>query len=187
MEKANYNYEYVFFKYIYEKLELKKLEEKLLNKGIKIYDSGHANERISKYFSLLNKGNSKYFDAKTNETFLEYFNKELSEILNSDNYDEIIKFVESTYKTYFFSNIKDNYVYYGPANFEYMAPSDSIAIGLNYVKYDNEGSEEDSLDSEVFVVDMLNYIQTDLSKEKNMKLAAISYNEVTLNQPFARL
>ena len=72
---------------------------------------------------------------------------------------------------------------------EFMAPSNAIALGINYLKYD---LDDDNYDKELerqegIVVDMLNYIQRELSKKYNMNLAAIAYNEVTLSQPFRRI
>lgn len=185
----NFKYEYVFFKYLYEKLNLKKLEEQLTNNGIKPYDENNISKRISKYFSLVSTGTSDNFSKENIERFNYYFSKDISELLTEPLYSAVIDFILKTYQNYFYSDATERYKYYGPTSFEYMAPTDSIVLGLNYIKYDlpEEQYNQELARQDRAIVDVLNYIQTDLSKVSSIKLSAIAYNEVVLNQPFLKI
>lgn len=184
-----YKYEYIFFKYIYEKLDLMKLDEKLAFENIKMYDVDNVDKRISKYFALMNKGTAINFSENDQKKYNYYFSKELDELLQEPLYSEVKEFVLNTYENYFFSAVKSEYMYYGPSSFEYMAPTDSIVLGINYVKFDIDSLDYDKeLErQDGIIVDMLNYIQTDLASSNKIKLSAIAYNEISLNQPFKSL
>ena len=171
-------YEYMFFKYIYEKLNLKELDEKLSNEKVRLYDSKNVDKRISPYFGLLNRGT---FDAFTEEEMNkvnELFSHEYEELLVEPLYTELKSFFEKTYKKYFFDNNRSDYIYYGPTEMQYLAPSDAIALSINYTKFDNE--DEMFRKNEV-LANMGNYIQEELSEKSNMKLAVIIYDEFSLN------
>ena len=181
-------YEYVFFKYLYRKLELNKLDEYLVSENIKMIDCDNADNRISKYFALENRGNIDLFSDDDKKVFNQIFSDELNNILDN-KYDEAVSFIERTYQDYFHLNDTLEYKYYGPINDQFLAPSNCIVIGLNYRKFDideNNYDKEFERQQEV-IVRTLNYIQNKLSKEKNIKLASLEYNEVTLSQPFVRL
>lgn len=185
----NFKYEYVFFKYLYEKLNLKELEEQLTNNGIKAYDEDNISKRIAKYFSLVSTGTNVNFSNEDLDRFNTYFSKSINELTKEPLYSEVVSFILKTYQNYFYSNAKERYKYYGPSSFEYMAPTDSIVLGINYIKFDlpEEQYDQELLRQEKVIVDILNYIQTNLSKKSGIKLSAISYNEVVLNQPFLKL
>ena len=184
----NYKYEYIFFKELYNKLNLSELDDKLTNEGIKPIDEENVDKRISKYFSFMNEGTNINFSKEDTEKFNSYFSKELSELEQEPLYSEVKDFVLRTYENYFFSEALDDYIYYGPNTYDFMAPSDAITLGINYsisgikansdMEYEKELQRQDGI-----IVDMMNYIQTDLAKEKGIKLAAISYNELVSNQP----
>ena len=83
------------------------------------------------------------------------------------------------------------YVYYGPMSDDFLAPSNCIVIGLNYDKY-NLDVEDEKYDDEInrqdiVVTKIINYIQFELSKQYNIRLATLAYNEVTLSQPFVKI
>ena len=183
----NYKYEYIFFKEIYDRLNLKELDDRLTNEGIKPFDKEHVDQRISKYFAFMNEGTASHFSKEDSEKFHEYFSRELSELEREPLYSEVRDFVLRTYENYFFSDKKDDYIYYGPVSFDYMAPSDAITLGINYVKFDIKAASDMEYERELqrrdgVVVDMMNYIQTELARKMGMKLAALAYDEVTFNQ-----
>ena len=184
----NTNYEFIFFQYLYEVLELKVLDEKLLNEKIKMIDQEGSNNRISKYFSLVSRGDVSYFSEDNKKTYTEIFDKELNDIL-SNNKERAIDFIKATYKDYFHLNDKIEYNYYGPINEDFLAPSNCIVIGLNYVKYqiDNDNFDEELFRQDGIICDTLNYLQGPLAEEKGFNIAALAYNEITLSQPFVRL
>ncbi len=180
-----FNYEYIFFKYIYEKLELFKLDDWLTKEGIKMLDP-NGEKRISKYFSLVSTGDSSEFDESTKEEYKTIFDKDLEILKDGEMCDLAINFILKTYENYFHLNGKVEYNYYGPHEMAYVAPSNSIVIGLNYNKFDIESS---NYDDEVFrqngiVVDVLNYIQNNLLIENKTRVSAVAYDEVVLSQEF---
>ncbi len=184
----NDNYEYVFFKYLYKKLELNKLDEYLISEKIKMIDQDNVENRISKYFALENKGNIDLFTDEDKKIFNQVFNDKLNNILE-DKYDEAISFIERTYQDYFHLNDNLEYKYFGPINDSFLAPSNCIVIGLNYIKFDIDDNnyEEEIERQEQVIFFVLNYIQNKLSKEKNINLASLAYNEVSLSQPFVKI
>ena len=172
-------YEYMFFKYIYEKLNLKELDEKLSSEKVRLYDPKNVDKRVSLYFGLLNRGS---FDALTEEEknkAQELFSHEYEELLTEPLYSELKAFFDRTYKKYFFDSIESDYTYYGPAEINYLAPSDAIAFSINYTMFDNE---DEIFRRNKVLADTANYIQKELAKKSNMKLAAIIYNEYALNR-----
>lgn len=182
----NEKYEYLFYMYIYRKLNLEDVENKLEKENIKKCD----NKNISKYFTLLNSGDIDAFTDDELRMFNYYFNLKIDEILSdSDKYKEVINFIESTYQKYFFSNLEEKYIYYGTSTFEYMAPSDAITLGFYYKQFDFGIEDIDSycLEIDEKICDIINYIQNDLAKKHNLKIAVIKYNEVALSQPYIRI
>jgi len=183
-----YNYNYIFFKYLYKKLDLEKLDKELENSGIKMIDQDNCNKRISKYFSLQNHGDTILFSDERKTIFKKLFDDDLDNVLENKK-EEAINFVASTYQDYFHLNDKIEFKYYGPINDKFLAPSNCIVIGLNYIKYqlEEDNYEEKFERQEEVIFKMLNYIQNTLSKEKGINLASIAYDEVALFQPFVRL
>ena len=182
------NYEYLFFKYLYEQLELNKFDDELQRQGIKMVDEKNSDKRISKYFSLVSRGDINDFSQEMKEKFKRIFDNSLDNILNS-NYDEAIKYIMDTYKDFYHLNGEVEYKYYGPTNDNFLAPSNCIVIGLNYYKFnlDKKRNEEDFDKQETIIVKTLNYIQGPLAEQKGFKIATLAYNEITLSQPFVRL
>ena len=185
----NYNYEYLFFKYLYNELELNKLDQELENNNIKMVDQENVDKRISKYFSLLNRGNEANFSDLELETYKRIFSLKLDKLMEPLVYEEAISFIKSTYQKYYHLTDEVKYIYYGPENDEFLAPSNCIALGLNYIKYDigDENFDAKLAAQEDIIFKVRVYIQRELAKEKNIKLASLAFNEVSLNQPFISL
>lgn len=172
-------YEYMFFKYIYEKLNLKDLDDRLSNEKVRLYDPKNVDERISPYFGLLNRGSFESFTKEEMDKSNELFSHEYEELLTEPLKSELSSFFEKTYKKYYFDNVKDKYVYYGPAEIKFLAPSDAIALSINYTRFDNE---DEMFRREEVITEIANYIQEDLADKSNMKLAAVIYDEFSLNR-----
>ena len=183
------NYKYVFFKYLYNKLGLNKLDEMLLNENIKMIDEENVNKRISKYFSLLNEGDIEEFNEIEKHFYQKYFSQDMEVIEQENISDEVIEFIKKTYQKFFHLNDDFTYKYYGPKDDIFMAPSDCIVIGLNYSKFDLDTNDYDMelQRQERIVVKILNYIQNEVARKNNLKLAALSFNEITLSQPFMKI
>ena len=97
----NYKYEYIFFKDLYSRLNLKKLDSVLTNEGIKPVDEENMDQRISKYFAFLNEGTSRNFSEEELEKFHEYFSRELYELEQEPLYSEVRDYVLRTYEKFF--------------------------------------------------------------------------------------
>ncbi len=182
------NYEYLFFKYLCEQLELNKFDDELQRQGIRMVDENNSDKRISKYFSLVSRGDINDFSQEMKEEFKRLFDNSLENVLNN-NYNEAIQFIVDTYKVFYHLNGEVEYKYYGPANDNFLAPSNCIVLGLNYFKFnlDKEYNEESFDKQETIIVKTLNFIQGPLAKQKGFKIATIAYNEISLSQPFVNL
>lgn len=168
-------YKYMFLKYLCKKLNLNEIEKEISKNRIIPYQNRLQNESL-KYFTLLNEGNF--------ETFTDDEKKKFYKLINdNDSEQESENFIEKTYKKFFFSDITQQYSYYGKISNEYMAPSDAIVLGICYEKYGKEKSSKDIEISEMFLCDLINKIQFSLAPSKNMKIAIIKYDELAINRP----
>lgn len=183
----NEKYEYLFLTYMYNLLGLKNYEKKLEDSGIKQMEYTE-NGDLFKYFSLLNKGDSSFLsDDEKNELELLSMNELSSYFDNAELKAKCEDFLKRTYKKYFFSNLpSDGYIYYGPISYDFMAPRDAIALGINYVKFVDavEGEEyENTLSKQEHVVyGVINEIQEDIAPSFGLKVAVIEQNELALSR-----
>ena len=103
-----------------------------------------------------------------------------NELLNKKNYNQVTEFLEETYRLVLFADTKAKYLYYGPVNDKYLAPTDSVVLGFNYIEYYN--NEEDYFEQIHFqkeseINDLLNRIQDEIGPKCGIKVAVIKYNE----------
>lgn len=183
----NYRYDFICFAYFREKLNLQKYEALLEKGGIVPYNKENVDNRISKYFSFLNEGNTKAFNDEERKQFDKLFSNDLTSLLDNP---EVIDFIETTYQKYYFSNIKEKYKFYIPSNYEFMAPSDAITLGINYQKYDttNENFDEEKIfERDAIINDIINEIQEKVSEEKGIKVAVLRFDELALNNDIMSL
>lgn len=180
----NYNYEYVFFEYIYKKLKLERFDNQLRSEGIQPYNSSDESfkMRISPYFSLINTGDIEDFSPEEKKEFLRLF-KDISDLSMRD---AMYQFVEKTYKKYFFEKAVDKFIFLVPGNFEFAVPTDAIVLGITYNKFDIN-CPDDRYDAELerqdrAICDIINYIQEELAMESGMKLCVKRINEYYLNK-----
>lgn len=184
----NEKYEYMFLMYMYDLLGLKDYEIKLEKSGIKQMEYTENGE-LFKYFSLLNKGDVSFLSLEErNELELLSLNELKSLFDNNELRVKCEDFLRRTYKKYFFSNLpSEDYIYYGPISYDFMAPSDAIALGINYIKFNNEfdsDTYENSLfDQECVVYGVINDIQEKKGPSVGVKVAVIEQNELVLNSP----
>lgn len=173
----NDKYKYMFMKYLYNKIGLKEVENRLLSSGIKTLDFGSYD--ISKYFTLVNRVNYMALTGNLKEKYDYYFSLSIEELCSSSMQDELNKFFDETYKILLFPNVDDKYVYYGPINYNYMVPRDSIVLGFYHNEFDLDGDnfDEEHFMNEQLICDNLNFIQYELGPKINMKIAVIKYNE----------
>lgn len=184
----NEKYQYMFLMHMYNQLELKAYEKRLEEAGIeKIRYS--ENGDLFKYFSLLSSGNTELFTDEESAEFELLSCNELKAIFDNDVLkSKCEKFLNRTYKKYFFANSTGkDYVYYGPLSSNYMAPDDAIALGINYRKFieekEDENYEETLFRQEDAVYDVINDIQESCAQSLNLKVAVIEQTELTLSKP----
>ncbi|MBQ9071726.1 MAG: hypothetical protein IJY25_01025 [Bacilli bacterium] len=174
-------YKYMFLKYIYNKLNLEKIENEITKRDIKPIDDevDGLYKNISKYFSLVNKVDESRLSTELKNQYNNYFSLPLEMLIEEKMQNEVFNFLESTYKIMLFPNIKENHCFYGPLNYKYVAPRDSIVLGFNYEEFDIPEENFDELYSkqEEFISGMINYIQFGLAEEEQKTIAVIKYNE----------
>ena len=142
-------YKYEFLKFLYEKLKLNAIEKKLESAKISCINDGVSGlySEISKYFSLVNKVDTSRLTSEMQDKYKYYFSLSHQEIINNGLQEEMNKFLEDSYKLILFPNIKEKFVFYGPINYNYVAPRDSIVLGFNYCEFNIPEENFDELHS----------------------------------------
>ncbi len=178
-------YDYLFVKYLYDKLSLDESEKKVEEKGIIPY---YADLEENKFFCILNKGNLERL-SEDEKKKLEFFGLiNYTDIMQNANLKEdLYSFLENTYKKFYFDDTEEiTYNYYGPIDFEYMAPSDAIVLGFDYRKAvpEEEGILYDELleKNDETICDELNHIQNS-AEALGLKVAVIRRDEFLINSP----
>lgn len=171
------NYKYMFFKKLYDSLNLKEMEQRLENENIRSLNviSSDKYEPISNYFFLLNEVNIERLSQEQLQDFHLYFSKDIN-MLTKEEEKKINGFIDETYSIVLFPDVDSKYVYYGPINDNYISPKDAITIGLYY----NVFGDYDDFEVENKLADIINYIQFDLAKKINKKVSVIPFNQITL-------
>ena len=176
------NYKYLFFKYIYNELGLKLLEEEIRNSGINPveYEFNSIFRDVSKYFSLENNVDDTRLSDELRNKYIKYCSATKDLFMTKDEEQELNDFLEKSYELMLFPDIKENHCYYGPFNNKYAVPRDSIVLGLNYYEFDIDDDESfEKLHStrESIICTTINNIQYFYAPQMNKKVAVIRYNE----------
>lgn len=169
-------YKYIFLRKICYNLGLGDIESQLKINNIQP-NTVDVEHMAYSYFTLENKMSIDKFTHDQRKQYEYYFSKPIEELLNDEN---VSNFLEETYKIVLFPKTEDNYVFYGPLNYHYLAPKDSIVLGFNYVEFDfnYEGDfDEAHYERETIINNLLNKVQDELAPNKNLKVAVIKYNE----------
>lgn len=171
------NYKYLFFKEVYNELNLKSIEDGLLKEKIKPLNviQGSDYEIISNYFFLLNEPNLQSLNSIQLEEFHDLFSKKISDLTEVE-LKKALDFINSTYTLMLFPNVDTKYVYYGSVSDNYICPKDAIAIGLYYDAF----TECEDFEITNKLARVINYIQFDLAKKINKRVAVILFNQLTL-------
>ena len=169
------NYRILFFRYLYEKLNLKEIEDYLEKNNINYIDNDNLmcnEEKIcfhySKYFYLLNDINFELLNSE-GIAYLKSINKD--SFLDSN----IINFLESTYKRVLFNNFGK---YYGPHSDQYYVNGDYIVLGI---KFDELGFASRNIKTRKEIENNNNIVDSIISKIENnlnYKIKIIKYNEL---------
>lgn len=176
------NYKYLFFKEIYKELNLNSIEKKMKNEKIKSLNVLFSEdyEPISNYFFLLNDVNIEKLTSEQLQEFHYYFSKNINELTEQD-LNKVKAFINKTYPILLFPDVDNKYVYYGSISDEYISPRDAIAIGLYYDAF----VDCEDFEIENKLADIINYIQFDLAKKINKKIAVILFNQLTLENRYS--
>lgn len=172
-------YKYLIFRKLYQQLSLNKIEQKLVNNGV----AGINNDGFSKYFCLLNEIYEEQLPANYIEQYKKYFSLPMEQLLSKELENVLDNFLEQTYRYLLFKKIDEDYLYYGPVNDNYVAPTDAIVLGLCYEEFninDDESFDQKHKIQEDLICDICNNIQFDLANRVNKKIAVITYNEYSL-------
>ncbi len=167
------NIKFIIFDNIYKNLGLKDIENKIEKNNIKPKNIENSTNIsiVSKYFFLLN------------DIYLENFKKEELDYLNQcyldytkGNHSKLYEFLNENMQKLLFIQNEKKYIKYG--SFVHSVPSDAIAIAFHYNNFECTDEQEN------FICDMLNYIQYNLAKKINMKVAVLKYGIYVNNKNF---
>ncbi len=178
------NYKYMFFKWIYDSLNLQVIEKQLEDKKIKplSIESDEKYDVISKYFFLLNDLNTEALSPEELQYFHTYFSKDIN-TLTVQEIKSMQEFIAKTYSLLLFPSVSSKYVYYGPISDNYISPRDSVAIGLYYDAF----GDYDDFEVENNLAEIINHIQFDLAQKIGEKISVIPFNQITLEYKSNRL
>ena len=172
-------YRVLFFKYIYELLELNKYENELIKNNISYIDKENLMDekekiclKYSKYFYLLNEIN---FELLKEEE-IEY----LENINNEELTNEVISFLKKTYGRVLLYNSPNEKTYYGPfMNPRFEVDSDGIGIGLKFEEFGLVNGPRKNLESlrkdSKIIEKIINEIE---NKQIGIKFKILKYNEM---------
>jgi len=171
----------ILFNILYINLDLKKLENQIIQKGIKHKNIENSCNYpiISKYFFLLNDLHLENLDSSELENLNILYNN-----FKKDNNlygDELCQFLLKNIQKLLFSVHEKGYLVYGDKT-EYIAPADSIVLAFHYNDYQSESENHEELED--YICDVLNYIQFELSKKINMKIAVLKFGTYVSNKDF---
>lgn len=176
-------YKYEFLKFICEKLKLDVIEKEIEKSGISYIDDDISGlyPDLSKYFSLVNNVDISRLSDDMKDKYKYYFSLSHEEIVSNNLQNEVNEFLQNSYKLVLFPNIKEKFFFYGPINYKYVAPRDSIVLGFNYCEFDIPKENFDELHSKQdgYICDLLNYIQERLAPQAGYNVAVLKYNEIS--------
>ena len=168
-------YKYEFLKFMYEKLKLDVIEKEIEKNGISYIDADISGlyPDLSKYFSLVNNVDISRLTKEMKDKH--------EEIVSNNLQNEVNEFLENSYKLVLFPNVEEKFYFYGPINYNYVAPRDSIVLGFNYREFDipKENFDELHPKQEDYICDLLNYIQEKLAPQAGYNVAVLKYNEIS--------
>ena len=136
---------------------------------------------LSKYFSLVNNVDISRLTKEMKDKYEYYFSLSHEEIVSNNLQNEVNEFLENSYKLVLFPNVEEKFYFYGPINYNYVAPRDSIVLGFNYCEFNIPEENFDELHSKQdgYICDLLNYIQERLAPQAGYNVAVLKYNEIS--------
>ncbi len=166
-------------KLLYVKLGLEKYEKELISFNIEEKNIVNENKITlsSKYFFLLNEIN---LDKLSADEYA-YLNSTIPELdnLNLDKLNELNRFLDNKMYDLLLPETQLKYLYWGESDYNHMAPSDSIVLGLHY-KLNIDEDEASIYTKQEIVTNIANKIQEESMKKHNIKVAVILYDNMKL-------
>lgn len=185
-------YSYFFRKYITDKLDLKKYDDKLTNSNLNYLKVKNKNMDIYQNFSrdVLNYfyiRNNLYVERLTLDEKAYVYQKFVT---NDDVMsDKMICFIESTYKKVIFENMNnDGQLYdinYGPDNPMYFAPNNALIIGVRYDDFNLNGQTDEEWDANrnkqfYYLFELMENIENDGKNKFSAPVICIKYDEYSV-------
>lgn len=163
----------MIFNIIYDELNLKEVEEVLINKGVKFKKLSIVDSGISKYFTLLNDVDlNSFLDSELNEIKTCY---EISKLGNDGMTPKLKQILKNNILKILIPKTDEQYLYWGPMNFQYMAPSKSIVLAFNYLAFDYD--KQDEFEIYNLCAEKMNDIQNKNRSKFGVPIAIIMYDE----------
>lgn len=172
----NNNLKFFMLKIIYDKLNLKEVEEELENKGVmpKNIKNDENLPLVSNYFFLKNDIHLDNLTAEELTALKKYYDGTM-------NHDEelskaLYQFLDHNMLKLLLLKEQQGYISFGDQF--HMAPADAIILDFHYRKYTNEDftDEQDEI-----VSNELNKIQYELGPKAGIKVAVLKYDELLKN------
>ena len=161
------------FNIIYDELNLKDVEDFLINSGVKSKKLSVVDLGISKYFTLLNDVDlNGFLDSELNEIKICYENSKLG---NDGDTQKLKQILKNKILEILIPKTSEQYLFWGPMNFQYMAPAKSIVLAFNYLAFDYEIQDEFEIYN--LCVEKMNDIQNKNISTFGVPIAIIMYDE----------
>lgn len=174
----------LLFNILYSQLNLMEVERRLEEKKVVpkeiIYPNYAIKHVTPKYIMLENDIHLENLSKEGRKKLEDYML-----VLDDQNIplmNEIYTFLDNIKLKLLIPDTPDRYLYYGPVSFEYMAPRDSIVLGVHYQEYTEPYNEMLHDQIQDFIIDTLNYLQDEVGPQHNLPVAAIAYNEISFSK-----
>lgn len=182
--KMEENIRILLFNMLYTQLNLDEVEKRLAEANVvpkKIVYSDNAIRHVIPKYLVLENGihleNLSKEERKKLEDYMLVLDDQNIPLMN-----EIYTFLDNIKLKLLIPDTPDRYLYYGPVSFEYMAPRDSIVLGVHYQEYTEPYNEMLHDQIQDFIIDTLNYLQDEVGPQHNLPVAAIAYNEISFSK-----
>lgn len=172
------SYRVLFFRYLYDKLKLKVIEDYLEKNNIEYIN----NEKLMSEEEKLCHPYSKYFYL-LNEIDLSPLNNEEKDYFNNIKVDNVMDnqltiFLETTAKRVFFSHLSELNRYYGPISDSYYVNGDYIVLGLKYNELGFATGKIKTRGEIEYNMKIINDIIKKIENNNVYKIKVIKYNEL---------
>lgn len=187
-------YSYFFRKYMIDRLDLRKYDEKLTNSNLNYLKVKDENMDIYQDYS---KDVLNYFYIRNN-LYVERLTLEEKEyvyekFVTGDNImsDKMINFIENTYKKVVFENISNDgqlcNINYGPDNPMYYAPNNSLIIGVRYDDFNLNGQTDEEWDANRqkqfdYLFEVMDNLEYDSNNKVDIPVICIRYDEYSIKK-----